>query len=91
MKNARISFRNALNYCKSNELRLRKNKFIKSFHCKDKKNFWRDVKRLNPSSASNVIDGTTETNEINRIFSGNYKNILDDEACYSIYPIIDNF
>ena len=90
MKDARIAFRRAMNYCKSNEVKLRKDKFIKSFNGKDKRNFWKDVKKFNPSSSSNVIDGYTDPVEINKIFSSNYKRILDDQSCYSNYPSLDN-
>ena len=86
MKNARNTFKKALSHCRANEINLRKRKFMNSFHCKDKRNFWRDVRKMTPCPSSQVIDGTSVPEEIINIFDRRYKNILDDEKCYSDYP-----
>ena len=90
LRNARSSFRRALNFCKSNEVNLRKQKFLRSFQCKNRNNFWRDIRKLSPHSASQVIDGTTDLVEINQIFTNNYRAILDDPICHSNYPILSD-
>ena len=67
MKFARTSFKNALNYCKKNELKIRKENLLNKFKWKNKTQFWRDVAKIkgNVFNSCAQIDGKSDVLEIN--------------------------
>ena len=89
MKEKRANFKRALNYCRSHEQYIKKQKLVDSYRSTNKTGFWRDVRKLNSSSTTKQIDGKSDFLEITKIFSQNYKNILVDENCFSNYSNID--
>ena len=80
MKQSRKEFKIALKFCKDNEIKLKKDKLVSSYHENSKNNFWKDVKTLNKTNKEipNKIDNKTDRNEIVDIFKNKYKAILDD-------------
>ena len=79
MKNARSKFKKALNFCKVNEMKLRKQKLVSSFnHHKNKNKFWKNVRNLKSQVLVSTIDGTNDPKSINKVFRKKYKTVLDD-------------
>ena len=79
MKNARSKFKKALNFCKVNEMKLRKQKLVSSFnHHKNKNRFWKNVRKLKSQVLVSTIDGINDPKSINEVFCKKYKNVLDD-------------
>ena len=83
MKDSRAAFKRALNYCKANELQIRKQKIVESHNHGEKSLFWKNVRAFTPKSNSWIIDGTSDPKEITDIFNEKYKNILDNKDCHS--------
>ena len=48
MKSSRSIFKKALKFCKNNEKRLKRQKFIRLFQFGNRKQFWKESRRLNP-------------------------------------------
>lgn len=82
MKGSRTKFRNALNYCKANELKIKKEKLLESYKCRNKNNFWKEIKtlKLKSKQSVNAMDEATTSEDIIKIFENKYKGILDDET-----------
>jgi hypothetical protein len=85
MKSAKNKFKSALEKCKKDETRMKKNGLSSSFAIKNKKEFWKDVKKLKPLNklTTNKLDGKTDSKEIINIFKTKYKNILNNIKCQS--------
>ena len=83
MKRSRKLFKNALNYCKQNEMKIRKENLLKKFLNGNKNCFWKDVSKLKGTSRNKVslIDGKNEMKDIVSIFDNKYKRILDNPYC----------
>ena len=81
MRSSRSSFKCALNFCKNNEQRIRKQNLADSFIDSNKKNYWNEIKKLNRCNkvkSTTCIDNKSDIDEIIDIFKCKYKNILDD-------------
>ena len=83
MKNSRRCFKNALNYCKQNELKIRKENLLLNFSSRNKSKFWNSVSNIKGRKTQNFasIDGKTDKNDIISIFDVKYQNILNDQEC----------
>jgi len=78
MKTARSRFRRSLRYCRENQLRIRREKFLSAFRERNKYKFWTQVKKLNKISHNNsVIDGNANVNDIVAVFDGKFREILN--------------
>ena len=85
MKSSRKIFRNMLNYCKKNELRIKKANITKSFQTK--KSFWRKIRSTNGKRViPSCIEGETEPERIIDIFDRKYKSILDGDSLRNVSP-----
>jgi len=80
MKKTRSCFRRALSYCKLNELKIRREKFLVAFRIRNKYKFWREVKKINKVSSGALIDGNSNYEDIIALFDEKFRNILDDPA-----------
>ena len=80
MKAARSAFKNALNFCKKHEQKIKRENLLRKFCSNNKSKFWKDVSKINGNKNTNVvhIDGKTDKHDINNIFDRKYKRILDD-------------
>ena len=85
MKSSRKLFRNALNYCRKNELEIKKRKLVESFKIENKNKFWKDVRKINKVDVrkQTMIDNQTELDEIIKIFDLQYRDTLDDSRSQS--------
>ena len=83
MKSARVSFKNALNYCKNNEAMIRKQNLLQKFSIRNKKYFWKEVSKIHGNNPRKVvqIEGKSDLKEITSLFDGKYREILDDSRC----------
>ena len=85
MKQARIEFRNSLNYCRKNEQKLKKEAFLESFKEKHKTNFWAKVRKISPNNKnSQTIDGISDPLKINKLLSEKFRVIFDNPGCRSV-------
>ena len=73
MKTSRSMFRKALKFCKNNETRLKRQKFIRLFQFGDKKQFWKELRKSNPKKNIGTIDGVSDTDKIIDIFSNKFR------------------
>ena len=83
MKSARSAFKNAIRYCRKNELQIKKEILLNKFSGANKTVFWKNISKINGSWKPNVlhIDEKSNLNEITEIFDKKYKKILDDPSC----------
>ena len=84
MKEARGNFRRSLNFCKANELNIRRTKVLEAHQLKNRKSFWKNVQSLNKKKKSNItcIDGKETNDEIIKLFESKYREILNDvQSC----------
>ena len=83
MKRSRKDFKNALDYCKNNEMKLKKEKMLALFAKNNKINFWKCCNSLKnkPTDRLLAIDGCSDTLEIIHIFNRKFGSILDDPEC----------
>ena len=83
MKRSRKDFKNALDYCKNNEMKLKKEKMLASFAKNNKINFWKCCNSLKnkPTDIVAIIDGCSDPFEIINIFNRKFGSILDDPEC----------
>ena len=84
-------FRKALKFCKDNETRLKREKFIRLFVNGDKNKFWKEVRKLNPIKKIDTIDGFSNTNQIIDVFTNKFKNIKDVSQCHQQDCFDNNF
>ena len=85
MKLSRSDFRNALNYCRKNESKIRKEILLAKFNHNNKSDFWKELRKLNGFNRNNLscIDGTSDPKIIAEIFDTKYSETLKDPACQS--------
>ncbi len=82
MKTARRNFRQVFNYCKTNDMLIRKEKLLNSFNNSNKTNFWKEVKHISKTKKciNNEIDGENDVKNIANLFKSKYQNILDNPS-----------
>lgn len=80
MKKSRTDFKNALKFCRRNELMIRKENFLNKFRACNKTVFWKEISKLKGSAVKHVspIDGNSVDENIVNIFDAKYKSILND-------------
>jgi hypothetical protein len=86
MKLTRNNFRQALNWCKRNENKIRNDKLVEALNEKNRTNFWKCVKKINNNQQVNKnirIDGINDKREIVEIFSNKFKDIFNNNECQS--------
>lgn len=79
MKTTRSKFRSALDYCKSNEEKIKNENFVRNLNNKNYKEFWNDIsktKKCNNNSL-NVIDNVRDNKAAANLFSKNFRKIFD--------------
>ena len=83
MKYTRTLFKKALNYCRKNELRIKREILLSKFSRANKDLFWKNVSKINGSGKPNIllIDGENNLNDITAIFDNKYQKILNDPHC----------
>ena len=83
MKRGRKDFKNVLDYCKNNEMKLKKEKMLASFAKNNKINFWKCCNSLKnkPTDRLVAIDGCRDLLEIINIFNRKFGSILYDPEC----------
>ena len=83
MKSSRLAFKNALNYCKNNEQKIKKENMLRKFKLTNKGKFWKEVSKIKENTKTKLvqIDGVSDVNEIVNIFDQKYQGILDDPNC----------
>ncbi len=86
MKISKLIFKKALSDCKRNEITLRNEKLASAFAKKNKKEFWKDVKKMNPKIKNPIskMDGATDSNIIVNIFEEKFKSIFVDNNCQTM-------
>ena len=92
MKDSRSNFKKALNYCKNNELKIRKENVLQKFNSRNKSLFWRSISKIKGTKTQNILsmDGNSNADDIVSIFDEKYKMILNDDKCQNsqgIYAI----
>ena len=82
MKIHRSVFKNALNYCRKNEMNIRKENLLAKYSTANKSVFWKEVRKINGvnSNILKYIDGESDPYDIANIFESKYKLILNDPA-----------
>ena len=83
MKASRRDFKRSLQFCKQNELKLKKQKLVESFKHGSKVKFWKEVKNITKNNDSPIqcVDGRTTSDEILHVFKSKYQSVLDDKKC----------
>ena len=94
MKESRAAFRTALDYCKKNELDIRKTKILESFKYKRYDEFWKDINKIKKGNEINPgsIDNESNPQIIANNFSDAYRKILDkfQRGCSNIKNFENN-
>ncbi len=64
MKKSRTYFKKALKFCTENEIKIKKEKLLKSYAKNNKSDFWKDIKTLKKTNKEifSVVDGKTTSN-----------------------------
>ena len=85
MKLSRSDFKNALKYCRDNELKIKKQNLLAKFRFSNKIPFWKEVSKLNGKRSNEIscIDGKSDSKEIAYIFDRKFNKIFDDKDCQS--------
>ena len=86
MKGSRRDFKKALDFCKRNELKLRKDKFLSLYSCSKKTVFWKEIRKLTVRKHGSNINGSNDPEEINDMFytqfsSGSDNSVIDPFVC----------
>ena len=83
MRQTRNIFREKLKECRNSETRNRNDKLYESFKDKDKKQFWRDIRRIKGSKKvlPSVIDNKNTDADITNLFQGKFSKLLDNNRC----------
>jgi hypothetical protein len=78
MKESRKAFRNAFNYCKTNEMNLRKESLLLNFRDKNKNKFWNEIKKVKGAKTRLVpfVDKANDEKDISEIFKNKFQNIF---------------
>ena len=92
MKAARKRFKCALDFCKENELKIKRDRLAKSFIKNNKTNFWKEVKKLNKNTKKDItsIDGRSDMEEIIDVFNKKYRKVLDNPASQMVPENYEN-
>ena len=85
MKSSRSIFKNALNYVRKNELRIRKEILLSKFGNANKNTFWKEIRKLNvnANNVSSIIDDVSNPPGIISVFDNKYKGIFNNIRCQS--------
>ena len=95
MKLARSNFKNALQFCRNNELKLRKAKLLSKFHSGSKSNFWHEVRNMDATNnnSGQCIDGMSNPDAAVKVFERKFMQVLNDPECQMSYtsavPVLD--
>ena len=83
MKIARKEFKSALNYCRKNQTRIKKENLLQKFSLMNKSRFWKEISKINGMKKKQILclDGKSNLEEITDIFDNKYRQILDDPLC----------
>ena len=84
MKQTRASFRNALKYCKTNEVNIRNEKLLENLRLKDYAGFWKGVAKINNHNTPypTEIDSKSDNDDICALFSNKYEQIFNRNTIY---------
>ena len=87
MKSSRNNFKNALKFCRKNELKIRKHNLLTKFNHGNKVVFWKELGKLYGNKNNNVsyIDGISDPIEVASLFDRKYNEILDDINCQTVF------
>ena len=79
MKNrAKARFKGAMRFIRSNEDSLRKDSLANKLLCKNDKEFWKEIKRMNAKvPLPNVIDGVTGSESIATMWRSHYTGLFN--------------
>jgi hypothetical protein len=82
MKRSKSAFRKALADCRRNVESIRNYKLGQSFANKNKSQFWKEIRKLNPKKAesSSRMDGYTKQTDVLKVFNDKFKNIFVDNG-----------
>ena len=82
MKLSRSDFKNALKYCRNNEMKIRKENLLAKLNSTKKSLFWNEVRKIKGKNSNSLayIDGKSDPNEVAKLFDTKYKKILNDPA-----------
>ena len=83
MKNARRNFKRALDYCKSNELKIRNDRLLSSLRGGKSSEFWKTVGKENGKAKLNIaeVDGVSDPCEMVELFSNKFKTTFVNPDC----------
>ena len=86
MKNSRKNFKNALKFCKNNEMKIRKENLLRKFKTRNKKAFWKEISKLKGKKVKKFvqIDGKSKPEVITGIFDNSYRQILNDPSSQTV-------
>ena len=88
MKTSRSAFKNALKFCKNNELHLKKELPLSKFRSNNSISLHNEGRKIKGTvTNSRSIDGTCDSNEIVIIFNYKYKSILDNPQCQATHTV----
>ena len=73
MKLARSNFKNALQFCRNNELKHRKAKLLSKFHSGNKSNFWLEVRNMDATNnnSGQCVDSMSNPDAAVKVLKGN--------------------
>ena len=93
MKSSRRAFKNALNYCRKNENKIKRENILGKFSQANKSKFWKEISKINKmgGNKTRVIDGKSKPEEITAIFDHKYRGVLNDSACQTGSAMYDNY
>ena len=79
MKTPRADFKNALRFCKNNEMKIRKKALLLKIRDKNKIPFLKEVRRVTGTHKNvlTCIDGKTDSESITQLFDARYKEFLN--------------
>jgi len=80
MRKSRSKFRRVFKKCRADESKIKRQKFASAFRESGKKQFWKEVKRLNPTSHPPSIDGFCSESEISEQFKKKFEKVLADDT-----------
>ena len=83
MRQSRYNFKNALNFCRQNEVQIKKENILMTYNERNKTNFWKTINSIKSSNNCkiNCIDGITEPKQVCEIFNVKFQRILNDPEC----------
>ena len=83
MKTSRKDFKQALNYCRKNETKIKRENIFQKFALRNKKKFWREISKINRVSVKKIVsvDDKSNLQDITQVFDDKYREILNDPRC----------